>query len=95
MLGDFGITLTGPTGVRMPRSGERLLIGFLVVALLLEIFGVIMLTLSPPETEPSILDQSIAAAFLIALAIAFGAVIYLARFGQESAEGKEDTGRPD
>lgn len=79
----------------MPRRSERLLIALLVVALLLEIFGVIMLTLSPLEVEPSILDQSIAAAFLVALAIAFGAVIYLARFGQDRVESTEDTGRPD
>jgi len=75
----------------MPLSGERLLIILLIIALLLEIAGVIVLTLSPPEVEPVIVDRSIAAVFLVALAIAVGAAIYLARSGAERPESSEAT----
>lgn len=75
----------------MPLSGERLLLVLLIIALLLEIAGVIVLTLSPPEVEPAIVDQSIAAVFLVALAIAAGAAIYLARSSAERQDSSEAT----
>ncbi|MFB0568481.1 MAG: hypothetical protein ACETV0_02515, partial [Nitrososphaeria archaeon] len=53
--------------------------------------GVIVLTLSPPEVEPAIVDRSIAAVFLVALAIAVGAAIYLARSSAERPESSEAT----
>ena len=73
----------------MPLRGERLLVILLIIALLLEISGVIVLTLSPPEVEPAIVDRSIAAVFLVALAIAVGAAIYLARSSAERPESSE------